>query len=187
MAQYVYSILKPKGKFNIAEAIDIKYDDNKTLKDVITELSDNIASIKPGGDGSKELYIGTSQPYNTDLIWIDTSDLDNEILEEETILDQIRQVFSDMNQQIQELQTKVIEMQKEIDYMKENGSGSIVPTPSIIEDAFISENNYLLVDNNGYYLSFGDSSFINTNIENALVSEDNYILIDSNNYYISTI
>ena len=79
MAQYVYSILKPKGKFNIAEAIDIKYDDNKTLKDVIGELSDNISSIKPGGDGSKELYIGTSQPYNTDLVWIDTSDLDNEI------------------------------------------------------------------------------------------------------------
>lgn len=68
-------------------------------------------------------------------------------------MDQIRQVFSDMNQQIQELQTKVIEMQKEIDYIKENGSGSIVPIPSIIENALVSEDNYILIDSNNYYIS----------------------------------
>ena len=36
MAQYVYSILKPKGKFNIAEAIDIKY--GKIVNDEITKF-----------------------------------------------------------------------------------------------------------------------------------------------------
>lgn len=186
MAQYVYSTLKPKAKFKVAEAEDIKFTDDKSVKQAIDDINDSISDI--GSNlGKQEVYIGTEQPTDTSLVWFDTGDSEEDIGEDTTTVAELKEAIVEMNQIIQSLQSQVAQMQKDIDYLKENGGGGAIPSTKTIENAFISEDGYVLVDSDGYYLVSDSSSTSSTTIENALVSEDGYIVVDSDNNYISTI
>lgn len=186
MAQYVYSTLKPKAKFKVAEAEDIKFTDDKSVKQAIDDINDSISDI--GSNlGKQEVYIGTEQPTDTSLIWFDTGDSEEDIGEGDVTVAELKEAIVEMNQTIQSLQSQIAQMQKDIDYLKENGGGGTTPSTKTIENAFISEDDYVLVDSDGYYLVSDSSSTSSTTIENALVSDDGYIVVDSDNNYISTI
>ena len=192
MPQYVYSTLKPKvNSFKVAEAEDIKFTEDKSVKDAIVDINNTITNLPSGGgEGRQEVYVGTQEPTDTSLIWFDTSDDSDEELTEDDVgtIAELKQVIVEMNQTIQSLQSQITQMQRDIDYLKENGGGGgTTPTTQTIENAFISEDGYVLVDENGYYLITDDVSTGSNVIENALVTEDGYIVIDSDNNYISTV
>lgn len=187
MPQYVYSTLKPKvDSFKVVEAKDVKFNDEKSVDDIILELQDMISSGGTGTTGNSNVVIGDTQPSSIDKVWVDTSELnEDEPLQEQTILEQITLAISNLNDKIKALQEENAQMKRDIEYLKKNGGGGIIEDPTTtIENAIIDENSYVLVDENGNYLIYQSSSSAQS-IENALVDNDSNIIIDENNNYIT--
>lgn len=185
MPQYVYSTLKPKvDSFKVVEAKDVKFNDEKSVDDIILDLQDMISS--GGISRDSNVIIGDTQPSSIDKVWIDTSELnEDEPLKEQTILEQITLAISDLNDKIKTLQEENAQMKRDIEYLKKNGGGGIIEDPTTtIENAFIDENDYVLVDENGNYLIYQSSNSDNQSIENVLVDNDSNIIVNENNYYI---
>lgn len=128
-------------------------------------------------DGYSHIWVGTSPPEDTSMIWLDTRS--DGILDDETDIETVNKLIS----RIGELENTIALLAKRVAYLEENGV--VIPGGG----GNTSENVILLEDGTEILLEDGtpllleeDNSGSNTEITNGILLEDNtYILLNDNN------
>ena len=128
-------------------------------------------------DGYSHIWIGTSPPEDTSMIWLDTRS--DGILDDETDIETVNKLIS----RIGELENTIALWAKRVAYLEENGV--VIPGGG----GNTSENVILLEDGTEILLEDGtpllleeDNSGSNTEITNGILLEDNtHILLNDNN------
>ena len=144
------------------------------------------------GSGSgvdNRLSIGESEPTEEVLVWIDTSNNDNEYTGglNDLVIEEFRGMFNYLKEQIQELKTKNLDLEARILYLEENGGGNTKPdkpiTPSSGATIMAIEDGSILIDENGDILVFdlGNNNGSNDSNDIIMTTENNEILINEEN------
>ena len=128
-------------------------------------------------DGYSHIWVGTSPPEDTSMIWLDTRS--DGILDDETDIETVNKLIS----RIGELENTIALLAKRVAYLEENGV--VIPGGG----GNTSENVILLEDGTEILLEDGtpllleeDNSGSNTEITNGILLEDNtHILLNDNN------
>ena len=185
MAIELISTIKPKnnGEFPIAEANDIKggYYSVASIEerdripagrrqpgmlcyvlgDKIYKLNDDLNTwneLKTGGDGgevveSNNIWIGTQPPTEEGYkLWIDISD---ESLDE-TFSSAVIKEFQNI---ISSLTTRVIQLEKEVEYLKANGGGGSEPSEPDVPP-ISPTSDILMTFEDGSIMTFEDDSIM---------------------------
>ena len=127
-------------------------------------------------DGYSHIWVGTSPPEDTSMIWLDTRS--DGILDDETDIETVNKLIS----RIGELENTIALLSKRVAYLEENGV--VIPGGG----GNTSENVILLEDGTEILLEDGtpllleeDNSGSNTEITNGILLEDNtHILLEDN-------
>ena len=128
-------------------------------------------------DGYSHIWVGTSPPEDTSMIWLDTRS--DGILDDETDIETVNKLIS----RIGELENTIALLAKRVAYLEENGV--VIPGGG----GNTSENIILLEDGTEILLEDGtpllleeSNSGSNTEITNGILLEDNtHILLENNN------
>lgn len=107
-----------------------------TIENKIIALK-NLINNKASG-----YHMGVEPPKDTSLIWVDTSDDEVDTTIDSSVLNELKLLISSM-------QEKINKLEEEVEYLKINGGGTIVPP--IIEDGsyIITEDGDLIVTEDG--------------------------------------
>lgn len=135
------------------------------------------------------LSIGESEPTEEVLVWIDTSNNDNEYTGglNDLVIEEFRGMFNYLKEQIQELKRKNLDLEARILYLEENGGGNTKPdkpiTPSSGATIMAIEDGSILIDENGDILvfEFGNNNGSNDSNDIIMTTENNEILINEEN------
>lgn len=203
MAIELISTIKPKnnGEFPIAEANDIKggyysvasiEERDKiprgrrqpgmlcyVLGDKIYKLNDDLNTwneLKTGGGGevveSNNIWIGTQPPTEEGYkLWIDISD---EVLDEtfsSAVINEFKNIISSLT-------NRVVQLEKEVEYLKANGGGTTPDNPPT-PDKPSTTNDTLMTFEDGSLLTFEDGSIMCFDIDKSTSTSDT-ILVDEN-------
>lgn len=128
-------------------------------------------------DGYSHIWVGTSPPEDTSMIWLDTRS--DGILDDETDIETVNKLIS----RIGELENTIALLAKRVAYLEENGV--VIPGGG----GNTSENVILLEDGTEILLEDGtpllleeSNSGSDTEITNGILLEDNtHILLENNN------
>lgn len=118
--------------------------------------------FKVGSGGDCDIHVGEEPPTDDTVVWLDISDIDESKAITNNIIDEMRATVSHLQQQINDLMTKNIELEIRVLYLEMFGIVGGNP------DGGGSDND----NNNG-----GGSNDSNSN-DTLLTDEDNNILID---------
>lgn len=200
MAIELISTIKPKnnGEFPIAEANDIKggyysvasiEERDKiprgrrqpgmlcyVLGDKIYKLNDDLNTwneLKTGGGGevveSNNIWIGTQPPTEEGYkLWIDISD---EVLDEtfsSAVINEFKNIISSLT-------NRVVQLEKEVEYLKANGGGTTPdkpPTP----DKPSTTNATLMEFEDGSLLTFEDGSIMCFDIDEPISTTNDTLM-----------
>lgn len=199
MAIELISTIKPKnnGEFPIVEANDIKggyysvasiEERDKipsgrrqpgmlcyVLGDKIYKLNDDLNTwneLKTGGGGgevveSNNIWIGTQPPTEKGYkLWIDISD---EVLDEtfsSAIINEFKNIISSLT-------NRVVQLEKEVEYLKANGGGGTTPDKPPTPDKPSTTNATIMTFEDGSIMTFEDGSIMCFDIdENISTTND---------------
>ena len=131
-------------------------------------------------DGYSHIWVGTSPPEDTSMIWLDTRS--DGILDDETDIETVNKLIS----RIGELENTIALLIKRVTYLEQNG---VVIPGGGGNTGDTSENIILLEDGTEMLLEDGtpllleeNNSGSNTEITNGILLEDNtHILLENNN------
>lgn len=147
------------------------------------EFKSGTGSSSGGGtiiDGYSHIWVGTSPPEDTNMIWLDTRS--DGILDDETDIETVNKLIS----RIGELENTVALLTKRVAYLEENGV--VVPggggnTGDTSENIILLEDGTEILLEDGTPLLLEESnSGSNTEITNGILLEDNtHILLENNN------
>ena len=89
--------------------------------------------------GSGNIPVGDTPPVGDAIVWIDTSEVEDSEPITEDIIDEIRSIFSHLQEKINELNKKNVELEARISYLEINGSpggggGTVEGTVLTLED-----------------------------------------------------
>lgn len=204
MAIELISTIKPKnnGEFPIAEANDIKggyysvasiEERDKiprgrrqpgmlcyVLGDKIYKLNDDLNTwneLKTGGGGgevveSNNIWIGTQPPTEAGYkLWIDISD---EVLDEtfsSAVINEFKNIISSLT-------NRVVQLEKEVEYLKANGGGGGGTTPDKppIPDKPSTTNATLMEFEDGSLLTFEDGSIMCFDIDEPISTTNDTLM-----------
>lgn len=204
MAIELISTIKPKnnGEFPIAEANDIKggyysvasIDERDkipsgrrqpgmlcyVLGDKIYKLNDDLNTwneLKTGGGGgevveSNNIWIGTQPPTEEGYkLWIDISD---EVLDEtfsSAVINEFKNIISSLT-------NRVVQLEKEVEYLKANGGGGGGTTPDKppIPDKPSTTNATLMEFEDGSLLTFEDGSIMCFDIDEPISTTNDTLM-----------
>lgn len=203
MAIELISTIKPKnnGEFPIAEANDIKggyysvasiEERDKipsgrrqpgmlcyVLGDKIYKLNDDLNTwneLKTGGGGgevveSNNIWIGTQPPTEEGYkLWIDISD---EVLDEtfsSAIINEFKNIISSLT-------TRVIQLEKEVEYLKANGGGTTPDIPSTNTATIMTfEDDSIMTFEDGSIMCFDIDEDISTTNDTLMTFEDGSLM-----------
>lgn len=204
MAIELISTIKPKnnGEFPIAEANDIKggyysvasIDERDkiprgrrqpgmlcyVLGDKIYKLNDDLNTwneLKTGGGGgevveSNNIWIGTQPPTEVGYkLWIDISD---EVLDEtfsSAVINEFKNIISSLT-------NRVVQLEKEVEYLKANGGGGGGTTPDKppIPDKPSTTNATLMEFEDGSLLTFEDGSIMCFDIDEPISTTNDTLM-----------
>ena len=141
---------KNNGTFKLVDAIDVELSNGK---DVDTVLLNHIKNHPTGGVATANVHVGDNPPINDDLqAWIDISD-DEEITKDisDSVLDEFRNIFNSMQEQISSLKLKNTELEARIYYLETYGGGNSGVTNGNI---LILEDKTILTLEDGTILTF---------------------------------
>lgn len=103
-----------------------------------------IGTVSSEGTINGSLYIGSEEPTDDVMVWIDTSDTNEEYSRDisDLIIEEFRQAFKTMNEEIANLKDRIIEL--EVGNVK----------PSYVGHTMTDENDNILIDENDNILTF---------------------------------
>lgn len=118
--------------------------------------------------GDCDVYVGDEPPTDDTVVWIDTSDIDESKAITNNIIDEMRATVAHLQEQINSLTTKNIELEIRVFYLEKfgivggggsNGGGSDNDTPdtpdSNSNDTLLTcEDGNILIDEDGAILIF---------------------------------
>lgn len=210
MAIELISTIKPKnnGEFPIAEANDIKggyysvasiEERDKipsgrrqpgmlcyVLGDKIYKLNDDLNTwneLKTGGGGgevveSNNIWIGTQPPTEEGYkLWIDISDESLDETFSSAVINEFKNIISSLT-------NRVIQLEKEVEYLKANGGGGttpdIPPTPDIpstnTATIMTFEDGSIMTFEDGSIMCFDIDEDISTTNDTVMTFEDGNIM-----------
>ena len=121
---------KNNGTFKLVDAIDIEMangsDAESTINLINKQIQDHIENHPTGGVATANVHVGAFPPENEYLnAWIDTSD-DEEFMQDvsDSVLDEFRNIFNSMQEQISSLKLKNTELEARIYYLETYGGGN---------------------------------------------------------------
>ena len=121
---------KNNGTFKLIDAVDVEMsngsDAESTIKLINKQIQDHIENHPAGGVATANVHVGAFPPENEYLnAWIDTSD-DEEFMQDvsDLVLNEFRNIFSTMQEQIASLKAKNSELEARICYLEMYGSGN---------------------------------------------------------------
>lgn len=126
---------KNNGTFKLIDAVDVEMsngsDAESTINDISKKLNEHMEN-HPSGEGTAtaNVHVGDNPPEDEELVaWIDTSD-DDEIVTDiaDLLLEEFRDIFSEMQKEILYLKSKTIELETRLYLLETNGPSSSAPT-----------------------------------------------------------
>lgn len=148
---------KNNGTFKLVDAIDVEMsngsDAESTIKLINKQIQDHIENHPTGGVATANVHVGTLPPESEYLnAWIDTSD-DEEFMQDvsDLVLDEFRNIFSTMQEQIASLKAKNSELEARIYYLEMYGGGNSGVTNG---DILVLEDKTILTLEDGTVLTF---------------------------------
>lgn len=153
--------------------------------DKIYQLTDGIGnenwiefSVGGTNECKDEIYVGESEPIDESVLWIDTSDIDVSTDVSDSILDEIRDMFSFLQTQVDTLKKKNLELEARVSYLEEHGGGGGInpdpdPDPSD-NDILIFEDGSVMIFEDGSKMVFEKNSTV---ISNPMIFEDGTTMI----------
>ena len=148
---------KNNGTFKLVDAIDVEMsngsDAESTIKLINKQIQDHIENHPAGGVATANVHVGTFPPESEYLnAWIDTSD-DEEFMQDvsDLVLDEFRNIFSAMQEQIASLKLKNTELEARIYYLEMYGGGNSGVTNG---DILVLEDKTILTLEDGTILTF---------------------------------
>ena len=121
---------KNNGTFKLVDAVDVEMsngsDAESTIKLINRQIQDHIENHPAGGVVTANVHVGAFPPENEYLnAWIDTSD-DEEFMQDvpDLVLNEFRNIFATMQEQIASLKSKNSELEARVYYLEMYG-GSI--------------------------------------------------------------
>ena len=148
---------KNNGTFKLVDAIDVEMsngsDAESTIKLINKQIQDHIENHPAGGVATANVHVGSFPPESEYLnAWIDTSD-DEEFMQDvpDLVLDEFRNIFSAMQEQITSLKLKNTELEARIYYLELYGGGSSGITNG---DILVLEDKTILTLEDGTVLTF---------------------------------
>ena len=148
---------KNNGTFKLVDAIDVEMsngsDAESTIKLINKQINDHIENHPAGGVATANVHVGDNPPINSDLqAWIDTSD-DEEFMQDvpDLVLNEFRNIFSAMQEQIASLKLKNTELEARIYYLEMYGGGNSGVTNG---DILVLEDKTILTLEDGTVLTF---------------------------------
>ena len=148
---------KNNGTFKLVDAIDVEMsngsDAESTIKLINKQIQDHIENHPAGGVATANVHVGSFPPESEYLnAWIDTSD-DEEFMQDvsDLVLDEFRNIFSAMQEQIASLKLKNTELEARIYYLEMYGGGSSGVTNG---DILVLEDKAILTLEDGTVLTF---------------------------------
>lgn len=148
---------KNNGTFKLVDAIDVEMsngsDAESTIKLINKQIQDHIENHPAGGVATANVHVGSFPPESEYLnAWIDTSD-DEEFMQDvsDLVLDEFRNIFSAMQEQIASLKLKNTELEARIYYLEMYGGGNSGVTNG---DILVLEDKTILTLEDGTVLTF---------------------------------
>ena len=148
---------KNNGTFKLVDAIDVEMsngsDAESTIKLINKQIQDHIENHPAGGVATANVHVGSFPPESEYLnAWVDTSD-DEEFMQDvsDLVLDEFRNIFSAMQEQIASLKLKNTELEARIYYLEIYGGGNSGITNG---DILVLEDKTILTLEDGTVLSF---------------------------------
>ena len=148
---------KNNGTFKLVDAIDVEMsngsDAESTIKLINKQIQDHIENHPAGGVATANVHVGSFPPESEYLnAWIDTSD-DEEFMQDvpDLVLDEFRNIFSAMQEQITSLKLKNTELEARIYYLEMYGGGNSGVTNG---DILVLEDKTILTLEDGTVLTF---------------------------------
>ena len=148
---------KNNGTFKLVDAIDVEMsngsDAESTIKLINKQIQDHIENHPAGGVATANVHVGSFPPESEYLnAWIDTSD-DEEFMQDvpDLVLDEFRNIFSTMQEQIASLKAKNSELEARIYYLEMYGGGNSGVTNG---DILVLEDKTILTLEDGTVLTF---------------------------------
>ena len=148
---------KNNGTFKLVDAIDVEMsngsDAESTIKLINKQIQDHIENHPAGGVATANVHVGSFPPESEYLnAWIDTSD-DEEFMQDvpDLVLDEFRNIFSTMQEQIASLKAKNSELEARIYYLEMYGGGNSGVTNG---DILVLEDKTILTLEDGTILTF---------------------------------
>jgi DNA phosphorothioation-dependent restriction protein DptG len=148
---------KNNGTFKLVDAIDVEMsngsDAESTIKLINKQIQDHIENHPAGGVATANVHVGEFPPESEYLnAWIDTSD-DEEFMQDvpDLVLDEFRNIFSTMQEQIASLKLKNTELEARIYYLEMYGGGNSGVTNG---DILVLEDKTILTLEDGTVLTF---------------------------------
>ena len=148
---------KNNGTFKLVDAIDVEMsngsDAESTIKLINKQIQDHIENHPAGGVATANVHVGSFPPESEYLnAWIDTSD-DEEFMQDvsDLVLDEFRNIFSTMQEQIASLKAKNSELEARIYYLEMYGGGNSGVTNG---DILVLEDKTILTLEDGTVLKF---------------------------------
>ena len=147
---------KNNGTFKLVDAIDVEMsngsDAESTIKLINKQIQDHIENHPAGGVATANVHVGSFPPESEYLnAWIDTSD-DEEFMQDvsDLVLDEFRNIFSAMQEQIASLKLKNTELEARIYYLEIYGGGNSGITNG---DVLVLEDKTILTLEDGTVLT----------------------------------
>ena len=148
---------KNNGTFKLVDAIDVEMsngsDAESTIKLINKQIQDHIENHPTGGVATANVHVGILPPKSEYLnAWIDTSD-DEEFMQDvpDLVLDEFRNIFSTMQEQIASLKLKNTELEARIYRLEMYGGGNSGVTNG---DILVLEDKTILTLEDGTVLTF---------------------------------
>jgi hypothetical protein len=148
---------KNNGTFKLVDAIDVEMsngsDAESTIKLINKQIQDHIENHPAGGVATANVHVGALPPESEYLnAWIDTSD-DEEFMQDvpDLVLNEFRNIFSAMQEQIASLKLKNTELEARIYRLEMYGGGNSGVTNG---DILVLEDKTILTLEDGTVLTF---------------------------------
>lgn len=139
-----YIVIEKNGVKDIKEIGTIKSSDGS----VVCELD-------------SQIFVGDTEPTDDEIVWIDTSDSDEEYSGNisDLVIEEFREIFKNLNNEITRLKEKNYELEARIIYLENNGGGGVSGGDNTSDDIILTlEDGSVLTFEDGSILTLEGSS-----------------------------
>lgn len=149
---------KNNGNFKLVDAVDVEMQDGKDVESAIGRIDETLKTHienHPSVGADLTIHVGEEEPQIQSIkAWVDTSD-NEEFMQDvaDSVLDEFREIFNSMQNQISTLKAKTTELEARIYYLELHGGG-IGPSNPAKGEVLALEDGTILTLEDGTILTF---------------------------------